>query len=101
MVETRFEGKYLSNIIRLIDKYTPDFFDVKLTLGEVLEAINRRNLHVHKKGVVDKKYISDVNSFGLSEGDLAYVDKPYLFNIFNTISHFGHRLEETFTIPPK
>lgn len=96
MVEIRFEGKYLSNIIRLIDKFIPDFFDAKLTLGEVLEAINRRNLHVHKKGIVDKKYISDVNPYCFSEGDLAFIDKHYLFDIFNMISHFGHKLNEKF-----
>jgi len=92
MIEARLNGKYLSNIMRLLNKYKEDFFDKSLSLGDLLEAINRRNIHVHKKGIVDKKYLNDTNPYSFNEGDIAYISRDYLFHIFKILTSFDHNL---------
>jgi len=92
MIETRFTGKYLSNIVKLLNKYKEDFFDKSLNLSSLLEAINRRNIHVHKKGVVDKKYINDINLFSFKDGDIAYISRDYLYETFEMLTSFDNKL---------
>lgn len=50
-----------------------DGIDYYLTL---MEIIQRRNLHIHKKGIVDEKYFTKGNGSGLgiSVGDYAGLD---------------------------
>lgn len=45
----------------------------------VLEMVQRRNLHIHKSGIVDEKYFTKGNggSLGLSIGDYTIIDKTY------------------------
>ena len=47
-----------------------------------MEIIQRRNLHVHKKGIVDEKYFTkgNGNQSGLQIGDYAVIDDTY-FNM--------------------
>lgn len=43
----------------------------------LIEIIRRRNVHVHKRGLVDEEYVADFNLDNLSVGDLAAIDDAY------------------------
>ena len=44
---------------------------------EIIEMINRRNVHLHNNGIADEKYIGDINIYGFSIGDILPIDKEY------------------------
>ena len=56
----------------------------------VLEMIQRRNIHVHKKGIVDEKYLSKGNGaqLGLKIGDYATIDNSYYLNVYEILGIF-------------
>ncbi len=96
MVEKSFKDRYLSNIIKSIGEYKKDFFDSSFKLCDMLEAVNRRNLHIHKKGIVDDKYLSEGNIYNLEKGKYAYIDSGYYIDFFNLISKFDDKLTSYF-----
>lgn len=40
----------------------------------LMEMIERRNIHLHNKGIVDKKYCSFFNIYHFHEGEYAFID---------------------------
>ena len=52
--------------------------------------MQRRNLHVHKNGMVDEKYFTkgNGNASGLHIGDYAIIDSPYLNQAFDLFEKF-------------
>ena len=51
--------------------------------------VQRRNLHVHKSGIVDEKYFTKGNggSLGLSVGDYTIIDKTYYVEVSKILRH--------------
>ena len=93
MIQKQFSGKYLSELIGKLKKYKPEIFD-NIEYPELIEMIERRNIHLHNKGFVDDKYVDSFNIYRLNKGDYAYIDSNYLFiKVFNTLSQFVTNIE--------
>lgn len=91
-VDSMISGKYASDIVEILHQYKPQLF---LVNGQdsyecILEMIQRRNVHVHKKGIVDEKYFSKGNGrqLGLNNGDYAAIDYLYYLNSYETLNGF-------------
>ena len=71
-------------------KYCIHMINHFLQCDSVLEMIQRRNIHVHKKGIVDEKYLSKGNGaqLGLKIGDYATIDNSYYLNVYETLGNF-------------
>ncbi len=70
----------------------PDLFvingsDIK---DEIFEIIGRRNIHVHKKGIVDEGYLrqSNGNPYGFSTGDYCAIDSIYFNKCYEMLHLF-------------
>ena len=76
--------KHTFEIVEALYQYNSKLFDVNGvdSYNNILEMIQRRNIHVHRRGVVDGAYFSKGNgkSFGLSVGDYAAIDYEYFLN---------------------
>lgn len=55
-----------------------------------MEIIQRRNLHIHKKGIVDEKYFAKGNGseLGISVGDYAVIDNEYMHKATELLEKF-------------
>ena len=55
-----------------------------------MEIIQRRNLHVHRKGIVDGKYFTKGNGsqLGIQIGDYAVIDDTYFNMAVNLLEKF-------------
>ncbi|WP_302326127.1 hypothetical protein [Enterocloster lavalensis] len=92
MVDTIIGGKYISDLLEIVYKYEKNIFnlnsnDCYLTL---MEIIQRRNLHVHRKGIVDEKYFTkgNGNELELSVGDYAAIDDVYMHKTLELLEKF-------------
>ncbi len=93
MIERQFSGKYLSETVAKLKKYKPVIFE-NIDYAKFMEMIERRNIHIHNKGIVDSKYNSNYNIYNLSVGAYAYIDSNYLLvNVFNTLSILSENLK--------
>lgn len=97
MVNKQFDGKYLSEIIKKIKNYKPEVF-CDVDYSNLMEMVERRNIHLHNKGHVDSKYCSSFNIYRLSVGEYACINNEYLFaKVFNTLSQFTANIEQHFS----
>ena len=93
MIERQFSGKYLSEAVAKLKRYKPETFE-NIDYAKFMEMIERRNIHIHNKGIVDSKYSSSYNIYNLSVGEYAYIDSNYLLvNVFNTLSILSENLK--------
>ena len=80
-VDEMVAGKYAADLLEILYNYNDSLFhiDGNNIFPSVLEMVQRRNLHIHKSGIVDEKYFTKGNggSLGLSNGDYAIIDKIY------------------------
>lgn len=98
MVNRQFDGKYLKDLITKLYKYKRAIFnDIKYI--ELMEMIERRNIHLHNKGFVDNKYFDSFNIYKFDIGDYAYIDNEYLFiKVMNTLIQFSSNIEKELCI---
>lgn len=91
-IDTMISGKYASDIVEILHQYNPQLFLVngQDSCDSILEMIQRRNIHIHKKGIVDEKYFSKGNGkrLGLNNGDYAAIDYLYYLNSYETLNNF-------------
>ena len=59
--------------------------------------VQRRNLHIHKNGVVDERYFSKGNgrSFCINIGDYAIIDKTYYINAFKCLMQLVDNIDSS------
>jgi hypothetical protein len=80
IIETQLSKLYVKNLIGMLsDGWKVECFDKSEghTLGRLIEIIQRRNLHLHSRGVVDEHYVKEGNIDNLKLGDLAAIDDSY------------------------
>lgn len=81
VVESIISGKYVADLMEILYKYKQDIFFVNHInrFSEAIEIIQRRNLHIHKKGIVDEKYFTKGNGreLGIRKGEYAVIDDMY------------------------
>lgn len=97
-IETIISGKYIADLLEILYKYKKDIFGVngRDCYLEILEIVQRRNLHVHKKGIVDEKYYSKGNGseLGIQKGDYAVINDQYFNKTVDLLSHFIQNFPE-------
>lgn len=68
-------------MLEIIYKYKKDIFNIDGfdCYPTLMEIVQRRNLHIHKKGIVDEKYFTKGNGseLGLQIGDYTVIDDAY------------------------
>ena len=95
-IEAMISGKYVSDILEMLHKYNENFYyiDENDSYDVIMEMIQRRNLHVHKNGLVDEKYFTKGNGSlsGLHVGDYASVDSLYFNAAYDTLKAFVSKI---------
>ncbi len=90
--EMIISGKYIADILEIIYKYDKTIFNINgsVRYEDIMEIIQRRNLHVHKKGIVDNKYFTkgNGNELGLHNGDYAVIDDVYFNRAVEVLGKF-------------
>lgn len=85
-------GKYISDILEILHKYKSNFFVIEEIdcFEKIMEMVQRRNLHVHKNGIVDEKYFTKGNGsqLGIHIGEYAVIDNLYYNNVSETLRSF-------------
>lgn len=97
LVEQKFEGKYIKQILTLIKAYKPSVFD-GFDYNVIMETVNRRNIHIHNQGLVDSRYVEKYNNDKLDIGDYAQISKQYFSNATALLKKFIQNLETEFTL---
>ncbi len=81
IIKNILKQNYATGLLKMLYKYNKNYFVVNGTdqYRNICEIIARRNLHIHKRGIVDQGYFeqSQGNPFGLSCGDIAYIKGSY------------------------
>lgn len=91
-IESLINKKYASDIVEILHQYKSQLFTVngQDVYDSILEMIQRRNIHVHKKGIVDEQYFTkgNGNQLGLHKGDYATIDYEYFLTSYETLREF-------------
>ena len=92
MINDIVESKKAHAILKVLVEYKPDLFDFngKNIKDDIFEIIGRRNIHVHKKGIVDVGYLqqSNGNPYGFSIGDYCAIDSVYFNKCYELLHLF-------------
>lgn len=95
-METVVSKKYISDLLDILYNYDNTMFiiDGVNCYDEIMEIVQRRNLHVHKNGIVDEKYFSKGNGrrYGMNVGDYASIDDLYFYRAFDLLSSFVEKI---------
>lgn len=97
-IETMLSGKYVSDIIEILYSYKKELFIINDTdcYKTLLEMIQRRNVHIHNKGIIDEKYFSKGNGkeLGVHVDEYAIIDSSYYSSAYYCIYGFVSSLPE-------
>jgi hypothetical protein len=86
LVEDQLKKRYVKDLLLILDHLRIDCFDAGggECVGDLVELVLRRNVHVHNRGIVDGRYLEqndqgqpEFNIFNLNVGDLAPIDETY------------------------
>jgi hypothetical protein len=80
IITTQLKKRYVRELLCLLaDKEKLECVDTRdgEEFARLIEIINRRNLHLHSRGVVDERYLEAYNLDKLKLGDTARVDELY------------------------
>lgn len=92
LIENKFDGKYIKQILMLIKEHKPQVFD-GIEYNRIMETVNRRNIHIHNQGLVDARYVEKFNNDRLDIGDYAQISKQYFLNATSLLKNFIQNLE--------
>ena len=96
LVNLKFEQVYLSKIIKYLNNFDNAFFEDN-EFEQLLEIINIRNIHIHNKGVIDKKFLDEgYNLKKFKLGQTAVIDKSFLFDVFKILSSIYSKIDKKF-----
>ena len=96
IINSIVESNKIHSIMKILVQYNPSLFvingdDIKNKLFEIL---SRRNIHVHKRGIIDQAYFNQAagNPYNLSIGDYATITQKYYNDCYETIHLFVDNL---------
>ena len=91
-IDIMISGKYVSDVLEILHGYKADYFLVQGSdcFVEIMEMVQRRNLHVHKNGIVDEKYFTKGNGSQLDIhlGEYSVIDNLYYNKVSETLRAF-------------
>ena len=61
----------------------------------IIENIERRNIHVHNSGVINKHYLKCIveNIYGYEDGQYANIDRDYFIKCYKNLNQLIENLE--------
>ena len=89
LIENQLKRQYLRDLLFRLSKLKAICGSDAETpiLAQLIELVNRRNIHIHNRGIVDERYLehdelgcSKFNIYNLKLGDIAVVDEKYWSN---------------------
>ena len=92
LIDQRFDGKYIKQILMLIKDHKPSVFN-GIAYNKIMETVNRRNIHIHNRGFADARYVENFNNDGLDIGDYAQISKQYFLDSVSLLKRFIQNLE--------
>lgn len=89
-VKSELAGK-LDDQLKVFSRLKLGHNKIMVQLDLIREAMERRNLIVHKNGIVDKKYINNIKKLtkNIKEGDVLSIDSKYFNNIYEELFFAG------------
>lgn len=81
IIEDQLRRRYVKDLLALLQQMDVGLVDESRgdKYVHLVELVQRRNVHVHNRGVVDERYLeSNHNLFNLKLGDVAHIDLNYL-----------------------
>jgi hypothetical protein len=88
IIEEQLKKRYVKDLISILAELGVKYLDVKVgdKHADLIEMIQRRNIHVHNRGVVDERYLeidantgkAKFNTYNLKLGDVACIDLSYM-----------------------
>lgn len=96
-VELKFDGKYIKQILIQLKNNYPQVLN-GIEYKNIMEMVNRRNIHIHNQRIVDVRYIENYNIFGLDTGDYAQISKQYFLDAVAILKTIIQNIETQFTI---
>jgi hypothetical protein len=89
VIDEIMQENYVSGLLKLLYQYNSSYFvvDGQDNYRKLCEVVARRNIHVHKRGIVDEKYFSDScgNIYNFHNGDYAIISSRYFENVYNLL----------------
>jgi hypothetical protein len=81
IIEEQLKKRYVKDLLYLLREQW-DVAGMEQVAGEkferLIELVLRRNIHVHNRGVVDKRYLDEGKNIDrLNHGDVAVIDEAY------------------------
>jgi hypothetical protein len=80
IVNEGLKGKYIKDLVEILKDLGVDY--IVQNFSTLMECLNRRNIHLHNQGKVDKKYMEKFNIHSLSENEIAKIDRDYFENTY-------------------
>lgn len=91
-IQKRLKGKYIKDILKIFNSFELEY--VKNNYAKLIEIINRRNIHIHNQGIVDKRYKEDINPYNLEEGNIASITHEYFHDTSDLLSNLIDELSQ-------
>jgi hypothetical protein len=78
-IDQQLKGLYVKDLVLFLQKKAGvQLVETSSHFDELLEAILRRNIHIHNRGIVDQRFLNDgCNPHGLKLGDYAEIGFIY------------------------
>jgi hypothetical protein len=102
IVEEQLKKRYVKDLLGLFQAIGIEVVDEKCgdRPAQLIELVQRRNLHVHNRGIVDERYLetdpktgkAKWNLFDLKLGQLACIDRAYFDNAVRLCANCVERL---------
>lgn len=100
IIKNILQSNYASGLLRMLYKYDKNYF----VIGDedyyeiICEIIARRNLHIHKRGIVDQGYFEQAkgNPYKLKCGEIAYIRGSYYLEVMAALFGLLNNIQEVF-----
>lgn len=80
VIGNSLKGKYIKELLEILKSLGVSY--INDNYPQLIECMNRRNIHLHNQGIVDEKYLEKGNLFNFNEFQIASIDKLYFHEIF-------------------
>ena len=91
-IRRKFDGKYIKHLLKALHSSNISVFD-GIEYSKIMEMVNRRNIHIHNKGIVDERYVEEFNIHGFDVGEYAAITKQYFESATIILSTLIQNLE--------
>lgn len=97
-IQSVLKNCYVKDLLTILNTKDVEIFmiDGINRFSVIMEMINRRNIHIHRNGIVDDAYLKKFNIYGASLGNYLRIDKPYLFDMFDVTTEIVKYIATTF-----